>query len=44
MAWTIQGVVPRSRPVHPTQLYSLIDALLLCILLLAYEPYKKHEG
>jgi phosphatidylglycerol:prolipoprotein diacylglycerol transferase len=44
MAWTIQGAVPRSRPVHPTQLYSLIDALLLCFLLLAYEPYKRHEG
>lgn len=43
-AWTVHGEAPRSRPVHPTQLYSLIDALLLCFLLLAYEPYKKHEG
>jgi phosphatidylglycerol:prolipoprotein diacylglycerol transferase len=43
-AWTVQGEAPRSRPVHPTQLYSLIDALLLCFLLLAYEPFKKHEG
>jgi membrane-associated protease RseP (regulator of RpoE activity) len=43
-AWTITGAVPRSRPVHPAQLYSLIDALLLCFLLLAYEPYKKREG
>jgi phosphatidylglycerol---prolipoprotein diacylglyceryl transferase len=43
-AWTIQGEAPRSRPVHPAQLYSLIDALLLCFLVLAYEPYKKREG
>lgn len=34
----------RSRPVHPTQLYSAIDALLLCLLLLAVEPYLKYDG
>jgi phosphatidylglycerol:prolipoprotein diacylglycerol transferase len=42
--WTISGAPPRSRPVHPTQLYSLIDALLLCLLVLAYEPYKRRDG
>lgn len=42
--WTLVGEPPRSRPVHPTQLYSLIDALLLCLLVLAYEPYKKRDG
>jgi phosphatidylglycerol:prolipoprotein diacylglycerol transferase len=42
--WTISGPPPRSRPVHPTQLYSFLDALLLCGVLLAYEPYKKRDG
>ncbi len=42
--WTIAGPPPRSPPVHPAQLYSLIDALLLCFLLLAYEPYKRRDG
>jgi phosphatidylglycerol:prolipoprotein diacylglycerol transferase len=42
--WTLNARAERSRPVHPAQLYSLIDALLLCFLLLAYEPYKRVEG
>jgi phosphatidylglycerol:prolipoprotein diacylglycerol transferase len=43
-SWTVQGPPPRSRPVHPAQLYSLVDAVLLCFLLLAYEPYKRRDG
>jgi phosphatidylglycerol---prolipoprotein diacylglyceryl transferase len=42
--WRITGSPPRSLPVHPAQLYSLIDALLLLLLVLAYEPYKKRDG
>jgi phosphatidylglycerol:prolipoprotein diacylglycerol transferase len=42
--WTISGVPPRSRPVHPAQLYSFFDALLLCGLVLAFEPYKRRDG
>ena len=42
--WTLTADLPRSRPVHPTQLYSLLDALLLCCFLLAFEPYKRREG
>jgi phosphatidylglycerol---prolipoprotein diacylglyceryl transferase len=44
VAWQVPPEPQRSRPVHPAQLYSLMDALLLCFLLLAYEPYKKFEG
>jgi phosphatidylglycerol---prolipoprotein diacylglyceryl transferase len=44
IAWQLPSQPERSRPVHPAQLYSLIDALLLCFLLLTYEPYKKFEG
>ncbi|MCH8924436.1 MAG: prolipoprotein diacylglyceryl transferase, partial [Planctomycetes bacterium] len=43
-SWTITGPPPVSRPVHPTQLYSLFDALLLCGLLLFYEPFKRRDG
>lgn len=42
--WTIAGPPPRSLPVHPTQLYSLFDAVFLCLVLLAYEPYKRRDG
>ena len=34
----------RSLPVHPTQLYSSINALLLCFFLLAFEPFSRHDG
>jgi phosphatidylglycerol:prolipoprotein diacylglycerol transferase len=42
--WNITGPPQRSLSVHPAQLYSLIDGLLLCFLILAYEPYKRREG
>ena len=35
---------PRSLPVHPTQLYSSINAFLLCLFLLAFEPFSRHDG
>ena len=44
VSWPVTAETQRSRPVHPAQLYSLIDGLLLCFLLLAYEPYKKRDG
>ena len=34
----------RSLPVHPTQLYSAIDAALLCFVLLAFEPWRRWDG
>ena len=37
-------VVEHSRAVHPAQLYSAFDALLLCLFLLAYEPYQRRTG
>lgn len=42
--WTVPDPLPRSRPVHPTQLYSSINALLLCLLLLSFEPYQRRDG
>jgi phosphatidylglycerol:prolipoprotein diacylglycerol transferase len=34
----------RSRPVHPTQIYSAIDAGLLAWLLWAYFPFRRRDG
>lgn len=33
-----------SLPVHPTQLYSALDGLILMVLLLAYFPLRKRDG
>ncbi|MCD4728232.1 MAG: prolipoprotein diacylglyceryl transferase, partial [Pirellulales bacterium] len=35
---------PRSLPVHPTQPYSSINALLICLLLLAWSPLRRRDG
>lgn len=43
-AWSVTEPLPRSLPVHPTQLYSTINALLLLLLLLAFEPYHRRDG
>ena len=45
-AVTVPAIAPPSRtlPVHPTQIYSMIDALLLCLLLLAYDPFRRRDG
>lgn len=42
--WSIAGVVLHSEPVHPTQLYSSIDALVICLFLLAIEPFCHCRG
>jgi phosphatidylglycerol---prolipoprotein diacylglyceryl transferase len=34
----------RSLPVHPAQLYSAIDAALLCWLLWAFYPFRRRDG
>ncbi len=42
--WSIAGETLRSRPTHPTQIYSAIDALILCLFLLAYDPLRRRDG
>jgi phosphatidylglycerol:prolipoprotein diacylglycerol transferase len=43
-SWRLAGPPARSRPVHPAQLYSALDALILCGFLLAYYPYRRRDG
>jgi len=46
-SWTITAAdepPPRSLPVHPTQLYDSLGALLLCWVLIAYDPIRRHDG
>lgn len=37
-------VPARSLPVHPTQLYSAANGLVLCLFLLAYAPFCRRDG
>jgi phosphatidylglycerol---prolipoprotein diacylglyceryl transferase len=44
---TVSAIHPppgRSLPVQPSQPLSTIDALLLCLLLLAYDPFRRRDG
>jgi phosphatidylglycerol:prolipoprotein diacylglycerol transferase len=46
-SWTTTSAAPipaRSLPVHPAQLYSAIDALLIALFLLAWYPFRRHNG
>ncbi|MEC7565572.1 MAG: prolipoprotein diacylglyceryl transferase [Planctomycetota bacterium] len=40
----IGDMPPRSRHIYPTQLLSSITAGLICLFLLAYYPYRRHDG
>jgi len=35
---------PRSHPIHPTQIYSSLNALLICLVLLAFDRFRRHDG
>lgn len=44
IGWTLPDALPRAGPIHPTQIYSAIDAFLLFFVLLAYEPFQRRAG
>jgi phosphatidylglycerol:prolipoprotein diacylglycerol transferase len=44
ISWTIGELPSWTTALHPTQLYSSINALILCLLLLAYEPLARRTG
>ena len=46
-SWNVNSATlspARSLPVHPTQLYSAIDAALIALVLLAWSPFRRHDG
>jgi phosphatidylglycerol---prolipoprotein diacylglyceryl transferase len=43
-SWELPAVAERSLPIHPTQLYSTLDAVLICLFLLAYDPFRRRDG
>lgn len=43
-SWTIDQLPARSRPVHPTQIYSSINAALLCFLVWFAYPFRQRHG
>ena len=44
LIWQVPGTAPRSLSVHPAQVYASINALLICLLLFAWYPYRKRDG
>lgn len=44
VGWTLPTTRECSLAVHPAQLYSALDALLLSVFLLAYYPYRRRDG
>jgi phosphatidylglycerol:prolipoprotein diacylglycerol transferase len=44
VAWTLPAAVELSRPIHPTQLYSAVDGIVLCFFLLAIYPFRRRDG
>ncbi len=42
--WPLARPPARSLPVHPTQVYSVLNAVFLCLLLLAFEPFRRRDG
>lgn len=44
ISWTIDQLPARSRPVHPTQIYSSINAALLCLVVWFAYPFRRRHG
>jgi len=42
--WALERPLPPGLPVYPTQIYDSLSALLLCLLLLAYDPFRRRDG
>jgi prolipoprotein diacylglyceryltransferase len=40
----VLSFVPWTLPLHPTQLYETVSMVLLFLLLLAYYPFRRHDG
>jgi phosphatidylglycerol:prolipoprotein diacylglycerol transferase len=42
--WLLTGPSEASLPIHPAQLYSSLDGLLICLFLLAWAPFSRRDG
>ena len=42
--WGWRDLPQGAMPLHPTQIYSSINALLLCLLLWSFYPFRRREG
>jgi phosphatidylglycerol:prolipoprotein diacylglycerol transferase len=40
----VEKLPSQSEPVHPTQIYSAINAACLCLLMWAYYPFRRRDG
>jgi len=43
-AWTVPEALPRSNPVHPTQIYSTLSALFVFTVLMLWSPRQRRDG
>ncbi len=39
-----ENLPPSSLPVHPSQIYAALNALLLCLLILLFQPFPRRDG
>lgn len=44
LRWSVPALPARSLPIHPTQIYSAIDAFILCGVLWSWIPFRRHHG
>ncbi len=42
--WQIEQLPRRSRAVYPTQIYSAVNAALICLFLWSYFPFRRRDG
>ena len=42
--WTAKQLPAESLPTRPVQIYSAINAAVLCLLLIAWHPYRRRDG
>ncbi len=44
VGWTVEDDLPRSLPIHPTQAYAVVNAILILLVLVAFEPLRRRGG
>jgi phosphatidylglycerol:prolipoprotein diacylglycerol transferase len=44
VSWDLHNLRPRSQPVYPTQIFSSLNAALICVFLCLYFPFRFRDG